>query len=263
MSIVLVGNKKSHMNNLNNMFKKIYIVGTGIIAILIVILIIQLCTQKNESNEDESTYEENEEIIENEIPDFSIEENTEEKYENNLNPKEYAYYDSEIADFHFSYPTKLYNKVEFKENQGKDLYGNLKQEIVFSGEKGAQLVFKLWERTDVADVESYHNYIYSRERNIVESYEDILEGVYETDIDTHGKIIISGWVDSEHSLSVYDMVKTEEKYVMQMKIIWPTHGNADENLMKNYMIESIYRLCGFSDSSKPCRSYEDYKSASD
>lgn len=247
----------------NELYKKCYLAGMGIIIILILVLVMQFRLEKETTEEPVVISEESISVKEEaNLPSFEINEDIVENYANNLNPQEYAYYNSWVSDFNFSYPQKLYNKVDFLENQGKDIYGNLKQQIAFSGEKGSQLVYKLWERTDVADIATFNDYIHSREKNSIYECKDLLFDVYETDIDTHGKIIITGWLDEDHTFSIYDMVKTEENYVMQMKIIWPISTDADDEMYKDYILECIYRMCGFSDSSKSCRSYADFKEAS-
>ena len=73
-------------------------------------------------------------------------------------------------------------------------------------------------------------------------------------------MILSGYNSSSHEKSIYDMVKIEDGYILQMKVIYPfTPGDMENNRQQNYVVECLYRLCGFSDTSyESTRSYDEF-----
>ncbi len=60
---------------------------------------------------------------------------------------------------------------------------------------------------------------------------------------------------------VYDLVKVDKDYVMQMMIAFPVYASEEDEMYKGYVTECMYRMCGFSGSSQPPRSYEEYREA--
>lgn len=72
--------------------------------------------------------------------------------------------------------------------------------------------------------------------------------------DDYGKIVLTGWADAAYDRTVYDMIKVEGEFVMQMKVVIPTYTDREDELQKGYFTECMYRMCGFSDAEDSYRS---------
>lgn len=189
---------------------------------------------------------------------FHIDADTEEDYSKNLNPDEYAFYDSGISDFNFYYPTELYQEVKIDNDPSSSTYGTRIQKVHFTGSKGSELIFEICEREDSLSLDSMREKVFQTESNVLSDPVTILNRLGEGK--THGKVIISGYNESSHKRAVYDMTKIEDEYILQMKVLFPFTPEDDENnRQQNYVVDCLYRLCGFSDTSyESTRSYDEF-----
>jgi hypothetical protein len=133
-------------------------------------------------------------------------------------------------------------------------YGYNLQTITFTASNGSALIYSITRRRDSMSLDEITNYVYVSERNSLNDPEDIIN----TTTEDHGKVIVSGWDDMRHDRAVYDLLKTTDEYVLQMTVYFPDYTSEEDRLEKAYVTECLYRLCGFSGSSKPTRSYADF-----
>lgn len=195
------------------------------------------------------------------MPDslMDVDINTVEDYSNNLDPDQYAYYDSGISDFNFYYPIKLYNEVTVEESSSSTNYGTSLQKIHFKGTKGSELIFEISRRNDSMSLDEMREKVYQTESGSMSDTVTVLNRLSEER--THGKVIVSGYSNPAHDKAMYDMVKIEDDYVLQMKVIFPyTPDDMENNRQQNYVVDCLYRLCGFSDTSyESTRSYDEFR----
>lgn len=184
---------------------------------------------------------------------FRINADTIENYAANLDPYTFLTYHSQISDFYFSYPAYLYNMVAYSEEPVENSYGINLQSIDFKGSNGSELIFQISRRTDNHSIEQMTNYVFNMQTSLL-SEAVTLQHNSEAD---YGKVIMTGY-DSTYTYSVYYMAKIEPDYVLQMIVVFPIYVSSDDKLQKDYITECLYRMCGFSGSSAPVESYEDY-----
>lgn len=187
---------------------------------------------------------------------FGVTQGKEEDYGANLNTNAYQYYNSGISDFRFFYPADLYGEIRYSEEKKESLYGTNITTIDFVGSEGSELVFSL-SQYQGASIDEMSKTIYNTEKAGIVNVADVLYGVYED----YGRIIVTGFTEAGSKL-VYDLIKIDAEYVMQMKIIFPVYQGNEDKFQKDYMTECLYRLCGFSGSTANCRSYDKYKEES-
>lgn len=206
--------------------------------------------EKNDSSTQSNSGQEDEVFAE-----FSINEHTIADYYSILDPNTYDFYNSGITDFNFFYPSDFFNHVSRDTSNSESMYGNNIETISFEGSDGSKLVFSLYERTDNMSLEEATNYYYSiAESSFVEPSKiksDVSDG--------HGKNIIAGLIeDGGQRYRLYDMTKIESNYVLKMLALSKEYTSEEDRLLHAYVIENYYRMCGFSDSTKRPRSYEEY-----
>lgn len=217
--------------------------------------------ERLEEQPEEQTEEQSEESA-NELFDanavFAINSDTTEDYDANLDYYSYLNYNSGISNFYFSYPAFLYNSVEFSDEPTNTTYGTNLQTIHFRGEKGSELIYSAYQRTDNKSYEEMTEYIYdTKSENLLAPNE--LQNVAETDC---GKIILTGY-DLSYSYIVYDVTRIEQNYVFQMTVIFPDYVSSEDKLWKGYITECLYRMCSFSGSSASVRSFVEYSAESE
>lgn len=219
-------------------------------------------SEKDELYEEpyEEPYEEDsfdqEEVVDdsNMNDEFGIYGSAREDYSQNLNPNYYKYYNSGITDFDFWYPADMFNNV-FKDTASfTDTYGENIETITFDGSGGSKYIFSLTKRTDNMSTEDMMNYVHQRESSSLYGAADILVGMKED----YGKVIVTGWMTSSEDYPVYDLTKVERDYIIRMYIILPNYTSEEDRLQKAYVVESVYRLCDYADSTRSPRSYEEF-----
>lgn len=190
--------------------------------------------------------------------EFGITPGTEANYKRNLNPEEYRYYHGASDEFSFYYPADLYENVTMNETPNKNIYGENVQAVNFTASDGSELIFSLSKRTDNLGIAEATSQIYEAECGYIHDSEVIVNRMK----DDYGKIVLTGWADAAYDRTVYDMIKVEGEFVMQMKVVIPTYTDREDELQKGYFTECMYRMCGFSDAEDSYRSYSEYKEAS-
>lgn len=215
---------------------------------------------ENTDDENSENYEPDFIEIDNRINDneqFGILSDVLEDYSNALYPEEYLYYDSGISDFSFWYPANLYNNVVLNTNLYDDQYGTSVQTVTFSASMGSEVSYRIFSRNDSLSIDEMTEYVYATEKMSLIEPEDIIHSCD----DDHGKVIVTGWDNDYHEKAIYDMLKIEDNYILQMKVIFPDYVSEEDRLQKGYVTECYYRMCGFSDSQYDYRTYEEYLEA--
>ncbi len=124
-------------------------------------------------------------------------------------------------------------------------YGVNIETIHFYGSGGSQLIFSLFKREDSNTLEQAAQFVYQHERSLLYAPEDILYSAK----DGTARIIVTGFSDAQEQLDVYDMTKVDGQYAMQMFACYPGGRNGQEEKEMSYVVECLYRMCGFSGSS--------------
>lgn len=175
-------------------------------------------------------------------------------YKNALEPQNYLRYDSGYGDFSFSYPAALYGDVQVDREALQTDYGENTETIRFTGTDGSELIYILSRRTDANGLEDMTEYVYNVEYTRLYEPTELINSVS----GNHGKVILTGYTDSEKQIVVYDMTKIEEDYVMQMRVLYPEADSEMDKMGKWYVVECLYRLCKFSDTKYAPRSFDEY-----
>lgn len=170
-----------------------------------------------------------------------------------LDPSEYESYTSEIPEFNFWYPTNFYNHVVYDTESHTTTLGTSEEEITFTADDGSQLRFQAIRRTDNLDLDEMTNSVYTTEMGLLTSSEKIINTVR----DNAGKVIVTGWDKSYPDNTVYSLTKIRSDYILQMKVIFPSYTDSNDEHQKGYLTECYYRMCGFSDAD-PWRTYDEY-----
>ncbi|MBO5551855.1 MAG: zinc ribbon domain-containing protein [Lachnospiraceae bacterium] len=188
---------------------------------------------------------------------FGIDADTAEDYENVLEFSEFERYKSKKGGglFEFYYPLNLYNTVLKDTSISDSVYGENEEDIQFSGSEGSSLRYTVTSRIDDASLEEAAKYVYSYESDSIDEVSDI----YPLKVDDDkGFFIITGRDKSDDKVLVYDMVRVEDSHIYQMLVTFPEFKDEEDEDRKSYYTECLYRSCGFSNSSKEVRSYEEY-----
>ena len=188
---------------------------------------------------------------------FGIYDNVQEDYQRSADVQSlYGGYNSGISDFSFCYPLYIYNNVSYDANPVENVYGMNAQTIHFTGTAGSELLFSLTRRTDNDTIAGMTEYIYETE---FQSLRETVELVNSASED-HGRVIVTGYTSARDRL-VYDLVKIDPQYIMQMVVTFPAYTGEEDKDLKGYTTECIYRMCGFSGNTQEVRSYEEYCAA--
>lgn len=86
------------------------------------------------------------------------------------------------------------------------------------------------------------------------------KNIYSTGEGKPGRFIAFGYTDSSRQAMIYLLVTVTEKNIMTMRITFPTDGNreSEDFKQKEYVVECMYRMCGFSGSSYKARTYQQF-----
>ena len=188
------------------------------------------------------------------VDKFGIDPNMVEDIAANLDPYTFLNYQSGISNFNFSYPAYLYNTVQYSEEPTVTPYGTNIQNICFKGTNGSELIFRISQRAESSSFEEMTNYVYNTEAGRL-SEAAALQNTAETD---YGKVILTGY-DSTYTRVEYNLTRIDATYVYQMIVVFPDYVSEKDKLQKDYLTECLYRMCGFSGSSKAVQSFEDYR----
>ncbi len=173
-----------------------------------------------------------------------------------LNPDDYTGSGSEVTDFSYFYPGQLFEYAVHNSEPIENKYGTNISTSAYYGPQGSQFRFSISLRTDPGSIKEATDFIYEGEMSSLQEPSEI-KHVTEQD---YGRVIVTGYNTPRDKL-VYDLVKVDKDYVMQMMIAFPVYTSEEDELQKGYVTECMYRMCGFSGSSQPPRSYEEYREA--
>lgn len=187
--------------------------------------------------------------------DFHISSSTAADYSSVMNFDKFEYYASDIDGFSFYYPVNLYNNVLKDTSISDSVYGKNVEDVSFTGSDGSSLEFIATERIDDASLSDATDYVYSEEAGSLDNKADI---VPERIKDDGGFFIVTGNNKENAAVLEYLMMRVTDRYVMQMRVAFPDFTDDDDKNAKSFYTECLYRSCGFSNSSKNVRSYEDY-----
>lgn len=191
---------------------------------------------------------------------FGIISGRKEDYENsmlqNMYSGAYYFYDSGIGDFAFSYPHQLFCDVQYKEDKTKNAYGTNVQDIDFTGSGGSELRFTLTKRDGKEPLDQLADRIYERETGTIT---DAVKLRQDTERD-YSRFVVTGY-NSGRSKVIYEVVKLDADYVMQMVFTCPQASGEADRQYKGYVTECLYRLCRFSKNDAWVRRFDDYAKA--
>lgn len=187
---------------------------------------------------------------------FTINPNQEEDYSQNLDPTKYYSYYSDTEEFFFSYPPNLYNYVESNTSNTVTPLGTNIETHSFRGDGGSSLTFSLYKRDENLNLSGAKDKALASESEGITRKKNIL--LDELNEKTgRAKVVVSGY--NSVGNVVYKLIMITPSNEMIMSIENPPYKDKDDKLMKGYVIECIYRYCGFaSDEASPPRSYKEY-----
>lgn len=212
----------------------------------------------NRENEEELAGKEGEDsettLLEDSVnPAWSPENWDPDDYSLVLNPEEFAVFQSRVERFCFFYPKSFYQyrSEEFDENG----CGSLR---LWSEDSDSELTVWCYERQyDSADDE--FDACYSSESAwIGNDVQEILSTRDPSD-GGEGRLILTGYGEGLYgAVGRYGLVYLTDRYVMGYDLQFPAETDRTDKSYKWYYTECIYRMCGFSNSSKTYRSYEEF-----
>lgn len=170
-------------------------------------------------------------------------------YSNNLEPGDYIrYHSSSVNGFSFYYPNKLYNSAEIKTSGY--VYGDetMLEQVHLSADDGSDLLCTASSK-DSSSVDEYMDQIKN------DLLGDVSEGQLLRNNTDDGILVVTGYQGSD---VLYEVVNVSRDEVMRMRILTPDGTSYTDRLHKNYVTECMFRLCGFSNSGKSTRSYDEF-----
>ncbi|MCD7819832.1 MAG: zinc ribbon domain-containing protein [Lachnospiraceae bacterium] len=190
------------------------------------------------------------EIVESQLV---IDTSTVSNYSANLDPDAYLYYDSE--DFTFYYPSNLYNSGTESLDSYTTTAGVNVRDVLLEGDDGiteAHLNKSQWTGASSATGEL---------QNLYANYSSQLYSMTQISYsEENSNFIVTGYYDSAQTAAAYILVRVNESYAYTMEIVFPYNGDSssEDYLEKCYVVENIYRMCGFSGSTYKARTYTQY-----
>lgn len=178
-------------------------------------------------------------------------------YSKNLDFEEYSFYQSkQNREFKFYYPSNLYNQVEFNKDVKGNSYGTILEEILFTGsdkqsEVNYQLIKRETGRTRVEDTQL----LYDGYQQSIIGFQKVI--FHDGADERPGRMIVIGY---DQTVMNYILVQVTDESIMKMEITFPTDGNkeTEDFWQKEYVVECMYRSCGFSGSSKTPQTYQQF-----
>lgn len=264
-------NTKNTKNNNSKIFKIII----SIVALLVIIFVSKSFFTKEENiasnsdtidpnsydyNVDENSNPENSSSIdlssnyddytENNSDDLS---NNSIPYVNDLNTQDYLSYNSpsdftfiSTDEYSFGYPKNFFNYAEETD------YG-----YTFSADDGASLSFTVTPRTDHIDTSDQMEELYNYYLDMLYLPETL---VYKDDKGNSLKrFIINGYNDESKSTGNYYFCNIYEDKIEFFELITPISNHSKDELShENYILDTLYRMCSFTDSSYEPRTYNQF-----
>lgn len=152
--------------------------------------------------------------------------------------------------FSFSYPESFYEHMEY-------VHDDMSEIVKFwTDHSGSSALFSYEERTDQQELLDKYWDLYWTCSDSLYDVEEILSA--EEASDGGARFILTGYQDSGRSEEVYELVYVTDTCVREMRIVFPSIADNGASNEKWYYVESMYRMCGFSNSSKTARTFENY-----
>ena len=171
-----------------------------------------------------------------------VDSNTIENYSHNLNPDLYLSYYSDVSDFYFSYPASLYCDAHSDYDDYRTPLGNNIETHYLSGSKGSTATFSLLRRTDTLNLKAFTDRVYAQEASEITYKRNKLLDQYEKR-QGYSRFVVTGY--NEYNDVIYKLVKITPSYIMEMRIEFPDYISDKDKWEKRYVIECLYRYCGF------------------
>lgn len=159
-----------------------------------------------------------------------------------LDIEKYDNYDSGYDKFYFGYPSSIFNAEYISNGESSGVYGDVVKDIHLSGDDGIFLQYTLTRRTDGDSISGMTGFVYDNERSFIYEPVDVLHSAKRD----RGLIIVTGYTGSDENCIFYNLAYIDLDYVYQMKVYYPAETDNTDKRHKDYLVESLYRLCGFS-----------------
>lgn len=186
---------------------------------------------------------------------FLINSTSQEAYGNVLNPSRWAGYASSYPDFYYCYPNELFNYVQFTQEPVEVNYGINLESTYFVGTGGTEMICAITERTDDLSVEEMTQCIEYYE---CEASDGMISKIKCSADEQSGILVATG--NLSNGKLVYEFYRVTPAYVMQMNYMYPDYLSVEDKIMKDYVMECIYRMCGFSGTTTSWRPYDEFYS---
>ncbi len=171
-------------------------------------------------------------------------------------------YNSEGNDksYSFAYPASLFNEYcESDEPCPGECYGTRIRMDHFLGTGNTYAFFDMYtpdKEGDTYDIASMSKKAYDNEISYIAHPVEVENGMT---VDGNGYIVIlRGYTGESEEVAIYNLIKVEPEYVCNMKLYYPAPEDEEERLHTDYYLECMYRMCSFSGSEEPSRSYEEF-----
>lgn len=168
--------------------------------------------------------------------------NTNENYTRNLDADLYLSYYSDVKDFYFSYPSSLYCDAYSDYTAYKTSLGTNIETHTLIGSKGSTVTFSLLRRTDKLNLKAVKDRMYAEEASEIVYGKNNLLDQYEPK-QGYSRFVVTGY--DEYGYILYKLVKITPSYIMEMRIQYPDYTNDKDELAKRYVVDCLYRYCGF------------------
>lgn len=172
-------------------------------------------------------------------------------YRTILDPKFFITYKGHDKRFNFGYPRGFYDHVEISRDDDAEIAN------MWCEDSNSTAYF--YSDKNWSDGQSVEDFFWERYYDRSDSLYDVEEILSTTDASDGGaRFIITGFSNSDRSVAVYDLVYITKKYYREMCIEYPQTNDTEELYQRWYYVETMYRMCGFSNSSHSARSFGAY-----
>lgn len=170
-----------------------------------------------------------------------------------LHPEEFTQFYTAVDRFVISYPASFYQyrSMDFD----KDGIGTLD---LWSENSDSMLSVSCYERQYQSADQEYDACYRSAEEWIGAEAEEILSTKDPSD-GGEARFILNGYGEGAYGgVGRYTLVYITDAYVMKFELQFPEETDHVDKSYKWYYTECIYRMCGFSNSSRTYRTYEEF-----
>ncbi|MCR5717085.1 MAG: M48 family metalloprotease [Lachnospiraceae bacterium] len=181
-----------------------------------------------------------------------IDPNTIEDFSVTTDLNNYEYYATEIPDLCFYYPACLFNNAVIKEGIPYSI-GVAQKEVIMTGTEGSSIEY-ICIHNDQTDLNSAFDSAYNEFTSYVIGVGDIYHKLGETS----GTVVFTGFTDETMTMLEYTLMRVTSDKTMVMRAHFPNYTDELDKSYKYYYAECLYRGCGFTNSSKSMRTYEEY-----